>query len=366
MHGNAAYMPAMRQLRSRLAVAAVAASLNFQFLSSPAAAQAEPADIAAAQETWLSAQAEAAIVDQGRGLGQLHGLVVARNGEVAIAERFRGAALDQTVNIKSASKTIIASLVGRAIDEGLIESIDQPIAELIPDKLPADADPRLATVTVGNLLSMQSGLERTSGGNYGRWVASNDWVRFALSRPFVDVPGGGMLYSTGNTHVLSAILTEVSGRSTRELFSDWIAEPLGIRVGAWDRDPQGIYLGGNQMALSPHGLLAFGEMIRNGGTLDGEQILPADWIAGSWQPRTRSIHSGEQYGLGWFIATMRGHPVYYAWGFGGQMLYVVPDLALTVVMTSAVDVPSGRTGYVDELHGLMSDAIIPAAEAASG
>jgi CubicO group peptidase (beta-lactamase class C family) len=59
---------------------------------------------------------------------------------------------------------------------------------------------------------------------------------------------------------------------------------------------------------------------------------------------------------------MRSRDVYYAWGFGGQMLYVVPDLALTVVMTSDADTPSARTGYVDELHRLMADRIIPAAE----
>jgi hypothetical protein len=81
------------------------------------------------------------------------------------------------------------------------------------------------------------------------------------------------------------------------------------------------------MALSPRALLAFGEMVRNGGVAGEAQVVPAGWIAESWTPRTRSVHSGEQYGLGWFIASMGGHPVYYAWGFGGQMLYIVPDLA---------------------------------------
>ena len=175
-----------------------------------------------------------------------------------------------------------------------------------------------------------------------------------------------MLYSTGNTHILSAILTRVSGRSTRELFREWLADPLGIRLGAWDRDPQGIYLGGNNMALSPYGLLRFGELYRKNGVADGRHIVPASWIEASWTPRTRSVHSGEAYGLGWFITSMRGHDVRYAWGFGGQMLYVVPDLGLTVVMTSDIDTPSGRTGYVDELHRLIAEQIIPAAEAASG
>jgi CubicO group peptidase (beta-lactamase class C family) len=335
----------------------LASPVGFAVGPMPAAAQAN-----APQAPRFAAESVAAIVEEARNLEQLHGLLVAQGGDLLIEQRLRGPALDQPVNIKSASKAIIAALVGRAIAEGLLKGVDQPIAELIPEELPEEADPRLAAVTVGNLLSMQAGLERTSGRNYGRWVASRNWVRAALSRPFVDDPGGGMLYSTGNTHLLSAILTEVSGRSTRELFTEWFAEPLGMRVGAWDRDPQGIYLGGNNMALSPHGLLRFGEMMRNMGVAGEARLLPDTWIAETWTPRTRSVFSGEAYGYGWFVTRMRSHEVFYAWGFGGQMLYVVPDLALTVVMTSATDTPSGRTGYVDELHRLVAERIIPAAE----
>jgi CubicO group peptidase (beta-lactamase class C family) len=193
-------------------------------------------------------------------------------------------------------------------------------------------------------------------------VASPNWVRFVLSRPFVDEPGGRMLYSTGNTHLLSAILTKVGGKTTRDLFVEWFAEPLGIRVGAWDRDPQGIYLGGNNLALSPRALLRFGEMMRNRGRAGDIEVLPTEWIDEAWTPRTRSIYSGDEYGLGWFMRTMRGHRVYYAWGFGGQMLYVAPDLALTVVITSDDGSPAGRTGYVDDLHRLVEDTIVPLME----
>jgi CubicO group peptidase (beta-lactamase class C family) len=331
----------------------------------PGPARAEPPSAAIA-EAGFPAAVQGRIADEARALEQLNAIIVAQDGRTIVEERLRGMGLDQPVNIKSASKTIIAALVGRAIAEGLLEGVDQPVTELLADDLPAGADPRLARLTVGDLLSMQAGLERTSGANYGSWAASPNWVRDALARPFVDEPGGRMLYSTGNTHLLSAILTKVSGRSTRALFQDRLAEPLGIEVGGWDRDPQGIYLGGNNMALSPRGLLAFGEMIRRNGATGGEQLVPADWIEESWTPRTRSVHSGDRYGYGWFIRTMRGHDVYYAWGYGGQMLYIVPDLSLTVVITSDADTPSGRTGYVDDLHRLVAETIIPAAEAASG
>ena len=311
----------------------------------------------------LSVEAFADAVTEARRLQRLNALIVAKDGRILLEERVAGPALDQSVNIKSASKSIVAALVGRAIQEGLLEGVDQPVATILADRLPDNPDPRLREVTIGDLLSMQSGLERTSGANYGRWVASRDWVRHALSRPFVDEPGGRMLYSTGNTHLLSAILTKVSGRSTRDLFIEWIAEPLGIRVGAWERDPQGIYLGGNNMALSPMALFRFGEMVRNGGKAGDIQVLPAEWIAESWKPRTRSIYSGDRYGYGWFMREMRGHPTYYGWGYGGQMLYIVPDLGLTVVITSDDDTPAGRTGYVDELHRLVAEKIIPAGEA---
>jgi CubicO group peptidase (beta-lactamase class C family) len=341
-----------------LAGAVVAGQFLHPCLVSPARAQAAPApEMPAANAFSLSG-----VVAEAQKLERLHGLIVAHDGEMLIEARLRGPALDGPVNIKSASKTIIAALVGRAIEEGLLDGIDQPVAPILSDRLPETPDPRLSRVTIGHLLSMQSGLERTSGGNYGRWVSSRNWVRFVLSRPFVDEPGGGMLYSTGNTHLLSAILTKVSGRSTRELFADWLGEPLGIRVGGWERDPQGIYLGGNNMALSPRALFRFGEMMRNGGKVGEAQVLPESWIAEAWRPRTRSVHSGDSYGFGWFMREMGGRQVYYAWGFGGQMLYVVPDLALTVVITSDVSTPAGRTGYVRDLHRLVAETIIPAVE----
>ena len=119
------------------------------------------------------------------------------------------------------------------------------------------------------------GLERTSGRNYGRWVASDNWIRYALGRPFVDEPGGRMLYSTGSYHLLSAGLARAAGSSTLALARDWLGEPLGITIPPWTRDPQGFYLGGNNMALAPRALLRFGEMYRERGSYVGARVLPA-------------------------------------------------------------------------------------------
>ncbi|MBB4332183.1 CubicO group peptidase (beta-lactamase class C family) [Rhizobium leguminosarum] len=285
-------------------------------------------------------------------------VIVARDGRVLGERGFHGHSPSESTNIKSASKSIISALVGIAIDKGLLKGPDQKIAPILKADLPVTPDPRINDITIGNLLSMQAGLDRMSGQNYGRWVSSRNWVRFALSQPFIDQPGGEMLYSTASTHLLSAILTKVGGRSTLALAREWLGPVEGFRIGAWERDPQGIYLGGNQMAMSARSLLAFGELYRNGGkTADGRQIVPADWISQSWQQRTNSRFSGDEYGYGWFTRQIGGEQVHFAWGYGGQMLYIVPSLDLTVVMTSEESGPSARNGYRDLLHDLLADII---------
>jgi CubicO group peptidase (beta-lactamase class C family) len=319
-------------LRRPLRLAALAL---FLALSGPAAAT-----------TGLDATLLAATLERAASFPRLRTLIVARNGVPLVERVFRGPGLDRPVNIKSAAKSVLSALIGIAIDRGVLEGIDQPVAPILGPLVPADADPRVQAITVGHLLGMRAGLERTSGPNYGRWVTSRDWVRFALSRPFVDEPGGRMLYSTGSSHLLSAVLTRASGRSTLALARDWLGEPLGITVPPWPRDPQGFYFGGNDMLLSPRALLRFGELYRQGGKLDGLRVLPESWVRDSWTPQVASPFTGHAYGYGWFVAEAGSHRIHYAWGYGGQMLYVVPSLALTVVMTSDPDHPSGRDGFV--------------------
>jgi CubicO group peptidase (beta-lactamase class C family) len=314
------------------------------------------APAASAQE--VAAPSLVSVLDRAEALEPLETVIVSQGGKVLAERGYRGSSVETPTNIKSASKSVVSALVGIAIDKGVLDGVDQKIAPILRSRLPENPDPRIEEITIGNLLSMQAGLGRTSGPNYGRWVSSRDWVRAALAMPFDGEPGGQMLYSTGSTHLLSAILTRASGRSTLELARDWLGPLDGFSIGGWERDPQGIYLGGNQMAMSPRSLLAFGELYRNGGkTADGEQLVSPGWIETSWRQRTNSRFSGDGYGYGWFLRTIGGRDVRYAWGYGGQMLYIVPDLGLTVVMTSAEDNPSARSGHRDDLHALLAEII---------
>ncbi len=300
-----------------------------------------------------------AAVSSAAALPRLHALIIMHAGAPLVSRVFRGSGLDVPVDVKSLSKIVIDTLVGIAIDRGLIQNTRTTILPLLRRRAPARLDPRVGTITIDDLLSMRAGLERTSGPNYGRWVNSSNWVRFVLTRPFVDEPGGVMLYSTGNTHLLSAILTDASGTNTWQLARAWLAIPLGIDVPRWTRDPQGIYLGGNEMTLSPRALARIGETYRLGGLHGGRRVVSADWVRRSWTPETTDLW-GHGYGYGWFISEADGQPVYFGWGFGGQMLYVVPSLELTVVMTSDTDTRSFDGGYLCELHDLLAREVMPA------
>lgn len=363
--GANAYLGSMTLL-SRRSVSALALIAGTFLAGSPLAAEirrstgaGDPvASLAPAHAPVLDVMRLSSVLNDAARLPPLETVVVAQNGRIVAERGYRSNTTTESTNIKSASKTIVSALVGIAIEKGLLTGVDQPIAPILARDLPANPDPRLAKITVGNLLSMQAGLDRMSGPNYGRWVSSGNWVRFALAADFVDEPGAQMLYSTGSTHLLSAILTKVGGKSTLALARDWLGPVEGFRIAAWERDPQGIYLGGNQMAMSARSLLAFGELYRNGGrTPAGRQVVPEDWVSQSWAARTQSRFSGDDYGYGWFTREIGGHQVHFAWGFGGQMLYIVPELSLTVVMTSDEGAPSARTGYRDDLHDLLARII---------
>lgn len=294
-------------------------------------------------------------------LPRLRCLVVARHGEIQGERCFRGFELDGYANVKSVSKSILSALIGIAIADEHLQGVDQPIAPFFSEYLAGDTSSHRRAITVGHLLSMQAGLERTSGANYGRWVTSPNWVRYAITRPVEAEPGTTRAYSTGNSHLLSAILTEATGVSTWEYARERLAEPLGVQLPRWLTDPQGIYFGGNEMQLTPHGMMRFGELYRNEGRYDGRQIVPESWVRESLTARTRSRFGGEEYGYSWFIGDAGTYPMFYAWGYGGQYIFVIPDLEMTVVTTSDPDAPRAR-GHNQAILRLLRDHLVPAAE----
>ena len=288
-------------------------------------------------------------------MSQLHAILVQRGDEIIVAEAPRGGGLDRVANIKSCSKSIIGLLTGNAIAQGSIPSVDATIGEIAPSIIPSDATPGVENLTIGDLLTLRAGLEGTSGRNYGAWVNSEDWVAFALRRPMVATPGGRMIYSTGTTHILGAVLAVATGKSLLAQARAVLGQPLGIEIPAWTQDPQGYYFGGNEMALTPRGMLRIATLMRDQGRFDGDQIIPADWIDQSTQARTRSPYSGFDYGYGWFL-TRSGFII--ARGYGGQIIAAHPEQDLAVAITSDPTSPARSGGYFGDLMDLLEGPVL--------
>lgn len=291
-------------------------------------------------------------------LPRLHSLLVSWRGDLVLEHYGRGIRATRPANIKSASKSIISTLVGIAIERKLIAGLDTPIVTWFPE-LRRDADPRKRAITIEDLLTMRSGLESTSGRNYGSWVRSRNWVRYALERPLVSEPGSTMEYSTGTSHLLSAILTKASGKSTWQFAREVLGRPLGITLAQWPQDPQGIYFGGNEMLMTPRQMVRVGELYLNRGRAGGQQVVASSWVDASCVPRTTSRWDGDrQYGYGWWIRDFARYPSCFAWGYGGQYIFVFRDLDLVIVSTSSTSVDDERRGHRRMLFDLIEQYIL--------
>lgn len=272
------------------------------------------------------------------GLGGVRTLLVVRNGRIVAEASYSGRDLNRRPHdLKSASKSLLSPLVGIALDRGWIAGLDARLGELLPEYAGGLPDAK-RRITLVHLLSMQAGLASTSREHYGAWVSTGDWTAAALARPLVDEPGTEYTYSSGNSHLVSAILTEATGRSTLELAREVLLEPVGMEIHAWQRSPEGYYFGGNNLRMTPRDLARLGQLYLQEGRWNGRQVVPADWVRRS--TRRRAEGWPERYGAyGWFWWLPREDPwdSFAAIGYGGQFLYVVPELRMLVVMTSTLE-----------------------------
>lgn len=321
--------------------AVVAATLLALTAPLPAASNAAPWPVSTAAAQRLDGDRLARGVERLRKIGGVRTVLVARHGEIVAERSFHGDGLnDRPHNLKSASKSLLSALVGIAIERGALSGPDATVGELLPSYAEGLA-PEKRAITVGELLSMEAGLRSTSRERYGAWVAHDDWVAAALAEPMVTAPGEEYVYSTGNTHLVSAILTEATGRTTLELAREWLLDPIGAEIAAWERSPEGYYFGGNNLSMTPRDLARLGQLFLQGGRWgEGEeaQVVPKRWVeestavhASGWPERYG------RYGYFWWIPREDPWDSYAAIGYGGQFLYVVPELDMLVVMTSTLE-----------------------------
>lgn len=299
-------------------------------------------------------------------IGPINSLLISQKGELVSENYYGRMNANRGNNIKSASKSLLSILIGIAIDKGYLEGVDQPIGEFFPDYFATSPDSVKASITIEDLLTMRSGLASTSRSNYGRWVSSSNWIRYKLDQPLRGVPGEDRIYSTGNTHLLSVILSRVTGMNTLQFANRYLFEPMDIQITGWDRDPQGYFLGGNNMAVRPRDMVKMGQLMMDVGVYNGEQLVPKEWIIKSIEPVTGRIPGVENYGYLWFRRMSGNVHMIYAFGNGGQYIIIMPELESVLTVTTRTGTSEPTRDYRRHLFSIIDQDIIPLLKAGYG
>ena len=261
--------------------------------------------------------------------------VIVKDGVIVDEYYKEGYDLNSIFSLQSTSKSITSAIFGIAIDKGYIENVNVPISNYFPQILESDSD-YLKDITIWHLLTHTSGFNASDTGNWYEWRASDNWVDYVLDTPVTSRPGTVFNYFTGNTHLLSAIIQQATGKTTYEFGKEYLFDPLDMNSVECGTDAQGISDGGNGFAMNVYDMAKFGQLFLNNGVWNGKQIISDKWIKDSTSVQFERPSGSADYGYQWWVRTFgnNNHPAYFAQGHYGQYIFVVPDLELVVAITS--------------------------------
>lgn len=300
-------------------------------------------------------------------------VIVATGDEVVLAE-YQLADPGDYVDTESVTKSVMSTLVGIAVDQGLIDGVDATLGDLLPDeRMSRD----VADTTLEQVLTMTGGFAGSYLEPTQDFVRSRDWTQAVLADADPSA-AGSFAYSNDGAHLLSAVLTEATGTSVlayaRRVLLDPLgvesrpaAQPLAVRRNvaayeaadfAWPVDPQGRATGWGLLKLRPEDLLALGRLHLAGGRWEGTQVVSADWVAEATRSHVEASGAGEGYGYLWWVDEADGSPSYRAWGYAGQMVEVVPERDLVVVVASEVDLLGPTSRLTPDLFDYLVDEVV--------
>ena len=270
----------------------------------------------------------------------LKSLIIMKNGELVVEEYVNGGGPAQVYDIRSASKSVLSAVLGIAIKSGYIESIDQKVIDFFPEYNTKELDPRVYDLRIRHLITMKSGFKiKETGKVYQQLYKSKDWIEHILHLPFKSVPGKEFNYHSFNTHLLSATITKATGMSTLEYATQTLFSPLGIKQVLWEKDPNGIYIGGWGLSLKAQDMAKFGMLYLNDGYFQGTQVVPSEWVKLSTIDKSGMIgtyYSGwnKTYGYGylWWVKRLDDKiDIPFAMGHGGQRIAIMPNVNAVMV-----------------------------------
>ena len=294
---------------------------------------------------WATATPDEAGMDAGAlddlvafgAANDMDSMVITRHGRLVREAYFGDFKPEQKHRLNSATKGIVAALVGIAIHQGRIESTAAPVLGFFPNRTVAHREARKEAITMQHLLDMTSGLdwqEPLTGGRVASLLelrGSSDWVQFVLDRPMAQSPGAGFNYNSGNSHLLAAILTQQPGQPLRDYAQKQLFDPLGLEDVSWDTDPQGIYTGGFGVQMRTRDMARIALLYLRGGEWNGRQLVPREWVARVFAPTVSMGMGPARYADQWWSVPERG--VFMAVGFNRQILLVMPRHGIAAAFT---------------------------------
>ena len=276
---------------------------------------------------------------------RISNIMIIRNGYRVynrfIHEGYMRGAEEDLVPIYSCTKSITSALIGIALGQGHIESIEQKVSDFFPEWQALEPNLSRDSMTLEHLLNMTSGWswgENRMWSSLEPFTSSEDWVQFVLGQRMLYAPGTTFFYNTGGSHLLSVVIERSTGMDTLSYARTYLFDPIGVGEVEWQRDPQGYYTGGHDLWMRAEDMARFGLLYLNQGKWDGNQIIPAEWVEISTAHQSTERGISGLYGYHWWVTPLvvRDKPVetYFALGFAGQYIYVVPEFDLVVVATS--------------------------------
>ena len=291
-------------------------------------------------------------------------IIIMRNGAIVYEAYFNGSRASDSNNIASVSKSMLSALIGIAIERGYFESTDARIADYLPAYIDDASAPEMHELTLHHLLTMTHGLAWQENEASRLLNRSGDWVADILSLPMSGEPGARFNYSTGVSHVVSAVLTEATGTSVCEFAHRVLFQPLGIEAEFWGVDPQGYFTGGHSLSMTAREIARFGQLFLDEGFWQGRQIVPGWWVAASTAPQIEIGNNYAGYGYYWWLNRIASYDMFSALGAGGQILHVIPEI--NVVMVTTHGFRGNQRDYAEEAESyeFLWNTLIPAIEAA--
>jgi CubicO group peptidase (beta-lactamase class C family) len=293
-------------------------------------------------------------------------LLVARHG-VLVAEGYCRdlADIDRVTAMQSATKSVTSMLLGIAQAQGIVDDLDRPFVDYLSSAYATQGD--MAQVTLRDLVTMRSGIDFLNG-DFTMEMAyhsGSDSLAHIMAKPIVTPPGQVFRYKDADPTVVGDVLQKRLGAALTALADANLFGPLGITDYVWTAAPDGLTYGAYGLYLRPRDFLKLGQLMLDGGQWQGQQLIPAEWVAESTGPQVTPPDSAQpasmhfDYGYYWWLIPDRG--VYSADGHGGQYLYVVPSKDLVIAFTAEPDTSDKeRTGWL-EYFVTLADVIVAAA-----